>query len=273
MNLPMSTPLPDHDPATTAQPDLRARCERLEGLLARRSTELAEAQRRMEAFAYGVSHDLRAPLRAIDGFAQRLARHADAIGDEGRDCVERIRGATTRMGGLIDNLLELARISRVDLRPAPVDISLLAEWGAAELQDLRRGQAAQVQVQPGLALVGDERLLKVLFSQLLRNAWQFVQPGAPVRVEVTGQRHGSRLDLQVRDHGIGFDMAYADKLFEPFQRLHGGEQGAGDGIGLTIAQQVAQRHHGRITAESAPGEGARFRVELQDLETGAGQAA
>ncbi len=262
----MSAPLPEPDHAETAPPDLRERCDQLEAALAQRDAELAEAHRRMEAFAYGVSHDLRAPLRTIDGFAQRLGRNPEALGDEGRDCLERIRGATVRMGGLIDNLLELARISRAELRPSRVDLSLLAEWAAAELQDLRRDQAAHVEVQPGLELVGDERLLKVLLAQLLRNAWQFVQPGVPVRVEISGERRGTRLHLLVRDHGIGFDMAYADKLFEPFQRLHGGEQGAGDGIGLTIARQVAQRHHGRISAESAPGEGARFDVELEDLE-------
>jgi light-regulated signal transduction histidine kinase (bacteriophytochrome) len=269
----MSAPVPQPDHAMSAQADLRARCDALDALLAQRDRELMEAQRRLEAFAYGVSHDLRAPLRTIDGFAQRLGRHADALGDEGRDCLERIRGATTRMGGLIDNLLELARISRAELRPSVVDVSLLAEWGTAELQDLRREQQAQVRVQPGLELVGDERLLKVLVSQLLRNAWQFAQPGAPVQVEVSGERRGARLHLLVRDHGIGFDMAYADKLFQPFQRLHGGEQGAGDGIGLTIAQQVAQRHHGRIHAESAPGEGARFHVELEDLDTETARAA
>ncbi len=268
----MSAPLPEPDHAETAPPDLRARCDQLEAALAQRDAELAEAQRRMEAFAYGVSHDLRAPLRTIDGFAQRLGRQAEALGEEGRDCLERIRGATARMGGLIDNLLELARISRAELRPARVDLSLLAEWSAAELQDLRRDQVASVQVQPGLELVGDERLLKVLLSQLLRNAWQFAQPGTPVRVEVSGERRGTHLQLLVRDHGIGFDMAYADKLFEPFQRLHGGEQGAGDGIGLTIAQQVAQRHHGGITARSVPGEGARFQVDLRDLDTEAAAA-
>ena len=268
----MSATQPDSD-CTDEVHALRARCEALEVRLAQRTAALAEAQQRMEAFAHGVSHDLRAPLRTIDGFAQRLGRHAEAIGDEGRDCLERIRGATGRMGGLIDNLMELARIGRAELRPGPVDVSLLAEWVAAELQDLRRGQAAEVEVQPGLELQGDERLLKVLLSQLLRNAWQFARPGAPVQVEVSGQRDGPRLYLLVRDHGIGFDMAYADKLFEPFQRLHGGEQGAGDGIGLAIAQQVAQRHHGRIHAQSVPGEGASFHVELQDLDAEVAKAA
>lgn len=239
--------------------------DHLEQRVRERTAELVAAQRRMEAFAYGISHDLRAPLRTIDGFAMQLSRQAEALDDQGREQLSRIRTATARMGGLIDSLLELARIGRAELRPMQVDVSMLAEWAAAELQDAQPGRPAVVRVQPGLEAVGDERLLKVLLTQLLRNAWQFSAPRDAVEVDVEGERNEQGLHFVVRDRGIGFDMAYAGKLFEPFQRLHGSEQGAGDGIGLTIAQQIAARHRGRIHAEALPDAGASFHVELLDL--------
>jgi PAS domain S-box-containing protein len=238
----------------------------LEQRVQARTAELEAANRRLEAFAFGVSHDLRAPLRTIDGFAAHLARHAGPVLDEAsREQLSRIRSASTRMGGLIDSLLELARIGRAELRPADVDVSLLAEWTLAELQDAQPERRAVLRIQPGLHAVGDERLLKQLLSHLLRNAWQFSASREAVEVEIEGARDGDVLHFVVRDHGIGFDMAYANKLFEPFQRLHGSEQGSGDGIGLTIAQQIAARHRGAIRAESAPGAGASFHVDLRDL--------
>lgn len=238
----------------------------LEQRVEARTAELESAHRRLEAFAYGVSHDLRAPLRTIDGFAAHLSRHAGAALDEtSRDQLSRIRSASSRMGGLIDSLLELARIGRTELRPAHVDVSLLAEWVLAELQEAQPERRAVLRVQPGLQAIGDERLLKLLLSHLLRNAWQFSATRDAVEVEVTGGRDDKGLHFAVRDHGIGFDMAYAGKLFDPFQRLHGSDQGSGDGIGLTIAQQIAARHRGAIRAQSAPDAGASFHVDLRDL--------
>lgn len=248
-----------------AERALRELNDHLDQRVRERTAELEEAQRRLEAFAYGVSHDLRAPLRTIDGFAVQLSRQAQALDDQGREQLARIRTASARMGGLIDSLLELARIGRAELRPMQVDVSMLAEWAAAELQDAQPGRQAVVRVQPGLMTVGDERLLKVLLTQLLRNAWQFSATRDAVEIDVEGARDGHLLHFVVRDRGIGFDMAYAGKLFEPFQRLHGSEQGAGDGIGLTIAQQIAARHRGRIRAEAVPDAGASFHVELLDL--------
>ena len=224
------------------------------------------ATRRLETFAYGVSHDLRAPLRAIDGFAKHLQRQAGPMLDEaGLDGLQRISAASQRMGGLIDSLLELNRVGRAELQPERVDVSLLAEWAAMELQEAQPQRSARVSVEPGLHVVGDERLLKVLLTQLLRNAWQFSAQGSQVEVDVEGVRSPDSLQLVVRDRGIGFDMSYAGKLFEPFQRLHGREEGAGNGIGLSIAQQVVARHGGRIWAEATPGQGATFHVTLHDL--------
>ena len=238
----------------------------LEQRVQERTASLEAAAKRWESFAHGISHDLRAPLRAIEGFAKQLERHAGpGLEPPALESLQRIRAASLRMGGLIDSLLDLSRIGRAELRPAHVDVSLLAEWAALELQEAQPQRTARVTVQPGLVVVGDERLLKMLLSQLLRNAWQFSAHGAQVEVEIEGLRSHDGLQLMVRDRGIGFDMAYAGKLFEPFQRLHGGDEGAGNGIGLSIAQQIAVRHGGGIRAEASPGNGATFHVTLHDL--------
>lgn len=233
---------------------------------ARLQHRLDAADRRLQALLHGISHDLRAPLRAIDGFSARLSRQLEATGDPAAiETLARIAATSARMGGLVDGILELARAGRVELRPARVDVSLLADWCAAELQDADPGREAVIEVQQGLEVIGDERLLKTLLAQLLRNAWRFSATRPRVRVEVNGTRIANGLVLVVRDHGIGFDMAYAARMLEPFQRLHGSEEGAGDGIGLAIADTIAARHGGHIRAESVPGEGASVHVHLQDL--------
>jgi PAS domain S-box-containing protein len=249
-----------------AERELQHLNEHLEQRVRERTAELEAAHRRLETFAYGVSHDLRAPLRTIDGFAAQLAREAGAQLDApAQEQLARIRSASARMGGLLESLLTLARIGRAELRPTWVDVSLMAEWAAAELQDAAPQRLARIRVQPGLAVMGDERLLKQMLTQLLRNAWQFSAARAVVDVAVEGARDAHGVHFVVRDRGIGFDMAYAGKLFEPFQRLHGSEQGAGDGIGLTIAQQIAARHGGIIRGEAVADAGACFHVELRDL--------
>ncbi|MGI8560052.1 MAG: sensor histidine kinase [Luteimonas sp.] len=242
----------------------------LEQRVAERTAALEQSNRQQDLFADGVSHDLRAPLRAIDSFAQLLsAQYGDGLDETGRGYVDRIRGAARRMGELIDTLLELSRVTRNELRTEPVDLSLLAEWACAELQEAEPERAADVTVQHGLLACGDERHLKRLLDQLLDNAWKFSRGRERVRIEVSGERRGERLVLSVRDHGSGFDMRYAEKMFEPFQRLHGPEQGGGNGLGLAIAQRIVERPDGRLWAESEPGTGAVFRAELpapQDSE-------
>lgn len=230
--------------------------------------ELAEARatikalrQEQEVFAHGISHDLRAPLRSIDNFAALLARH-DGLDDTARGYLERVRNASARAGSLIDALLELSRAGRAELAPATVDLSLLAEWRLAELQEADGAQPVELEVSPGLLAWGDERLLRQLLGALLDNAWKFSLPTGRVRIRVRGERSGDRLRLDVRDDGVGFDMRYADKLFAPFQRLHGPEQGGGHGIGLALAQRIAARHDGRLRAESQPGAGATFHLDL-----------
>ncbi len=225
------------------------------------ATELATLLQRQQALAQGLTHDLRAPLRAIDGFAALLNQHATLDGT-GRDYLQRIRDATARMGHLLDALQEYTAAGRATFKREQVDLSLLADWIGAELQDAAPGRTARIEVDPGLSVQGDEHYLKRMLAHLLDNAWKFSAARERVDIRVEGERTGDVLALRVRDTGVGFDMQYATRLFEPFQRLHGPEQGAGAGLGLAIAQCVAHRHGGRIRAESAPGRGSVFHVEL-----------
>lgn len=221
------------------------------------------ANHQLQLFADAVTHDLRAPLRSIESFSSLLAHHAgDALDETSQAHLSRIRNAAGRMSSLLAALSDLSGATRAKLSPGPVDISLLADWAAAELQDADPERSAEILVQPGLVAHGDEHLLKLLLVQLLDNAWKFSGDQATVRIEVTGSIQGQVLKLSVTDHGRGFDTQYAHKLFEPFQRLHGPEEGGGHGLGLAIAQRIADRHGGSIEAESEPGVGATFHLQL-----------
>lgn len=235
-------------------------CEDDGEALRRRRHEDAAAQLQ-DQLVYGISHDLRAPLRGIAGFAAKLDE-SGAVGDAGRADLTRIRAATVRAERLVDALLLLLRAARQPLREDDVDVGLLCEWIAAELRDEDPARAADVEVAPGLFARGDEHWLKILFQQVLDNAWKFSAGRERVEILVEGAADGDRLQLAIHDRGCGFDMRYAHKLFLPFQRLHAVEQGGGNGLGLAIAQQVAQRHGGRLWARSQPGEGSTFFIEL-----------
>jgi PAS domain S-box-containing protein len=248
----------------------RAANEELERRVQARTAELQALNKQLELFAFGVSHDLRAPLRSIDSFASVLEhRHARQLDAEGREHLARIRKAAGTMGRLIDGLLELSRATRAEVRKEPVDVSLLAEWVGAELQDAEPARAARIEVQPGLTAVGDERLLKMLLAQLMDNAWKFSTAREQVRIDVGGQRDADGLQLWVRDAGCGFNMAYADKVFEPFKRVHGPEEGGGNGLGLAIARRVVERHGGSIDVQSTPGTGTTVHVRLPELRAAA----
>lgn len=228
-----------------------------------RADALDVSQRQLQLFADAVAHDLRAPLRSIESFSGLLAaRAADRLDDTDRDYLHRIRAAAKRMGGLLAALSELSGATRAELKSGQVDLGLLAEWVGAELQEADPERRAEIVVQPGLVGWGDERLLKQLLGHLMGNAWKFSCERDVIHIEVSGERDGGTLRLTVRDAGIGFDTRYAHKLFEPFQRLHGPDQGGGHGLGLAIAQRIAERHGGRISADSRPDGGAIFIVEL-----------
>ena len=229
----------------------------------KRAEALDTSRRQQQLFADAVSHDLRTPLRAIESFAGLLAdRAAGRLDDTDRDYLRRIRAAAERMDGLLAALGELSGATRAELKPSQVDLSLLAEWVGAELHDADPERQAELVVQPGLIGWGDERLLKQLLAELIGNAWKFSRERNTTRIEVSGQRDDDTLRLTVSDAGIGFDPRYAHKLFEPFQRLHGPDQGGGHGLGLAIAQRIAERHGGRISADSRPDGGAIFIVAL-----------
>ena len=227
------------------------------------NNRLAAVNKELESFSYSVSHDLRTPLRAIDGFSRILLEdYADKLDADGRDNLRRVCAASQRMGQLIDDLLNLSRVTRSEMRRCPVNLSETAAQISAELRAASPLRAVACHVQPGLAAEGDPNLLRVVLENLLGNAWKFTakQP-APVIEFGTTERHGTPAFF-VRDNGAGFNMAYAGKLFGAFQRLHAATEFPGTGIGLATVQRIIHRHGGRIEAESAPGQGATFYFTL-----------
>jgi PAS domain S-box-containing protein len=233
-----------------------------------RSRQAAEAAwRELEAFSYSVAHDLRAPLRSIDGFNLALLEdYADRLDDTGRDYLRRARESAQYMARLIDSLLQLARVTQVDHQREPVDLSALARAACARLQAAQPGRAAEFRIADGLRAVGDNRLLGIALDHLLGNAWKFTARQERALIEFGRLEHAGPCVFFLRDNGAGFDMAYIEKLFGVFQRLHGADEFAGTGIGLATAQRIIRRHDGRIWAEGAVGEGACFYFTLNEPE-------
>jgi signal transduction histidine kinase len=231
--------------------------------LERNAAQLLAANRELDAFAYSVSHDLRAPLRSIDGFSQVVLQdYADRLDDAGRDALQRVRAATQRMGLLIDDLLKLARITRVEIRPEPVDLSGIAQEIVAELQRTTPDRQVDLAIAPGLKAQGDPRLLRVVLDNLLRNSWKYTAKQPRPRVEFGAVDVNGGRAFMVRDNGAGFDMQYADKLFGVFQRLHSAAEFEGTGVGLATVMRIITRHGGRIWAEGAVDQGATFYFTL-----------
>ena len=224
-----------------------------------RTAQLEEALRELESFSYSVSHDLRAPLRAIDGFSHALLEdHAAALDAEGLDYLRRVRRAAHHMGDLIDDLLALSRVTRSEIGRLPVDLSALAEEVVDELRRAVPERTATVLIAPGLRVDGDPALLRTLLANLFSNALKFTAGQVAPCVELAELPASSPPTFVVRDNGVGFDMQYADKLFRPFHRLHDPGRYEGTGIGLATVQRIVARHGGRVWAESAPAEGAAF---------------
>ncbi len=231
--------------------------------LQKHALDLEAVNREIEAFSYSVSHDLRAPLRSIDGFSQALLEdYADHLDAPGRDHIARVRAATVRMGELIDDLLQLSRVTRTEICREIIDVSALAESVVADLRHAEPVRRADITIQPGLKAEGDHRLLRIALVNLLSNAWKFTRP-KPIACIELGQRDdaGKRVFF-VRDNGVGFDMAYANKLFGAFQRLHGANEFPGTGIGLATVQRIVHRHGGQIWAEAVLDVGATFYFQL-----------
>jgi PAS domain S-box-containing protein len=227
--------------------------------LQRQAADLAEANRELESFSYSVSHDLRAPLRSIDGFSQLLLEDcADHLSDDGKDALKRVRKAATTMGELIDALLGLSRVSRAELRVERVDLSALAATIAAELRESQPGRQVEFVIAPDLVVEADPRLFRAMLANLLDNAWKYTAQRAAARIEFGRTNNAGECAYFVRDNGVGFDMAYVGRLFGAFQRLHRQAEYAGTGIGLATVQRILHRHGGRAWAEAAPNEGATF---------------
>jgi PAS domain S-box-containing protein len=242
-----------------SEAQLRRLNEDLERKVAERTAELAASNKELEAFAYSVSHDLRAPLRAIDGFCRVLFEDYGAkLDTEALGYLDRVRNAVQRMGGLIDDMLQLSRVARVEMRPEAVDLSRLAQEILAQLQAAAPERRVEVLIGSALSARGDPRLLGIALNNLLENAWKYTSKTADARIEFTAAADDGERVFCVKDNGAGFDMQYADKLFGAFQRLHSEREFPGTGVGLATVARIVHRHGGRVWATGEPRKGASF---------------
>lgn len=246
-----------------SEEQLQLSTSNLEKRVQERTAELTSANKELESFTYSVSHDLRAPLRGIDGWSLALLEdYGDKLNEESRGYLERVRTETQRMGQLIDDLLRLSRVTRAEMNRTRVDLSALANSITSRIREANPGRDTEFTIEPGLTVEGDPRLLDIALTNLLDNAAKFSSKRANAKVEFGEIDHTNRdkrgLQFYVRDNGAGFDMAYASQLFGAFQRLHSASEFPGTGIGLATVQRVILRHGGTICAESKPDEGATF---------------
>jgi light-regulated signal transduction histidine kinase (bacteriophytochrome) len=243
--------------------------DELELRVRQRTAELEASTRELDAFAYSVSHDLRAPLRSVEGFSQILVEdYGDALAEEARQYLGRIQANVARMAQMIDDLLNLSRATRRELHRARTDISALSREVVTELRDGDPGRVVDVVIPDGLVTQGDSHLVRLVLQNLLGNAWKFTVNRSDASIRVARDECDGVDVFSVQDNGAGFDMRYAHKLFDPFQRLHSASEFEGTGIGLALVHRIVTRHGGQICAESEPGRGATFRFSLTPAPTG-----
>jgi len=233
----------------------------------RKNQELATLNKEIEAFSYSVSHDLRGPLRSMDGFSMALLEdYGEQLDDEARDYLRRIRAASQRMGRLIDELLGLSRVTRAELSVKSVNLSAIAREIAESLEQQQPDRAVQWVIDDGMTVQADKSLMQIAMQNLLENAWKFTGKTDKPVIRVGMVEHDGKKDCFVADNGVGFDMNYADRLFGAFQRLHHESEFAGTGIGLAIVQRIFNRHDGKIWVHAKPGHGATFYFNLREPE-------
>ena len=252
-----------------AEEKVRKLNEDLEVRVRERTADIEAATRELDAFAYSVSHDLRAPLRSLSGFSQALLEDsADVLDDTGKDYLRRIHRNVRNMGQMIDSLLSLSRATRAELSRGAVDLSALAREIAAELSAANPSQDVTVEIADNLRCTGDPQLLRLVLRNLLGNARKFSAKTPDARIDVGQVDIDGERVFFVRDNGAGFDMRYASKLFSAFQRLHSAADFEGTGVGLATVQRIVSRHGGRIYAKAEPGKGATFYFTLQTAAGG-----
>jgi len=231
--------------------------------LNRRAAELEAVNKELQTFAYSVSHDLRSPLRAVDGFTRQVMESCgDKLDGQSKDDLQRVRAASQRMGQIIDALLALSRVTRSEMRRTTVDLSAMAETIFAEIQSNQPQRKAELLIKPGLVVDADANLLRIALENLLGNAWKFTEKKAQGKIELGLAQHNGQLAYFVRDNGAGFDMAYSNKLFGAFQRLHRVSEFEGTGVGLATVQRVIHRHGGQVWAQGEVEKGATFYFTL-----------
>src|SRR5690242_1813929 len=237
---------------------------RLNHRLERRVVELSEVNRELDAFGYTVSHDLRAPLIRMDGFSQALEeQYAENLDEQGKLYLHRVRSSSQRMCQLVDDLLNFSRVSRLEIHPEVVDLSEMASGIAAELAARDPGRRAEFVIPPQIKATGDAALLRIVFVNLFENAWKFTRRKETARIEFGAATDAGANAYFLKDNGAGFDPAYLQKLFHPFERLHPSAEFEGTGIGLATVERIVKRHGGRVWAEGAPEQGATFYFTLQ----------
>ncbi len=228
-----------------------------------RTAQLEAANKELEAFSYSVSHDLRAPLRSIDGFSQvLLEEYQEKLDDKGKGYLERVCKATQKMGLLIDDMLKLSRINQAEYKRESIDLSGMMRAIAEANQQNNPDRAVDVIIQEGIVIQGDPHLIQIALVNLLDNAWKFIANARHPRVEFGKTIQEGKTIYYLRDNGAGFDMAYVRKLFGAFQRLHTEKEFAGTGIGLATVQRIINRHGGQVWAEGEVGKGATFYFTL-----------
>jgi signal transduction histidine kinase len=251
----------------SAEREIRELNQRLEQRVRERTAQLEAANGELESFAYSVSHDLRAPLRGINGWTTALLEDYGTQFDErAHKYLGRVRTETQRMGTLIDDLLHLSRVTRAEMQQAPVDLTAIAERVARNLREANPGRTIDFVIEPGLGALGDGRLLEIALTNLMENAVKFTGTRAEARIEFGRAEKDGHAGFFLRDNGVGFDMRHAGLLFGPFQRLHKASEFPGTGVGLATVKRVVHRHGGRVWAESEPDRGATFGFTLGEKQ-------